>query len=76
MTDARESALSGAPTPSRICEQIGHDKVMDASVTLTTNPPQTRWICRRCLVEGTDMGTTIHPATEYDTLRAIKNARP
>ena len=47
---------------SNDCE---HDKVY-ANITLTSNPPQHPWICRKCGERGTDQGTIL--SNEYDEL--------
>lgn len=57
---------SGAPAPSRICEQVGHDKVHDHNFTYATNPPKVAWICRRCGYEGFDSGTSRPKVSAYD----------
>ena len=43
-----------------------HDKVY-ANYTLTSEPPQYPWICRKCKERGTDRGDPITPS-DYDRL--------
>lgn len=49
------------------CKNMGHDKC-HSTITLTSMPPQTEWICRRCGERGVDVGHVDHDPFEYDRL--------
>lgn len=58
-----------APAPSRICEQVGHDKIYDTRRAFTTDPPMAAWICRRCGTEGKDISYPTPQVSAYDLER-------
>lgn len=66
----REDALALAVRLNAVlaspCE---HEKVY-ASYILASNPPLFPWICRKCLMEGTDRGKVHHD--EYSVLKERK----
>ena len=48
-----------------------HEKVY-ANYILTSNPPQSPWICKKCGAEGVDVETNSKSFSEYDALKTLK----
>lgn len=56
-----------------ICD---HQKVY-ANFTLTSNPPQFTWICRKCGVKGTDGGWKGYsPSITYEEVELAFRRKP
>jgi hypothetical protein len=66
--DMLDAALASAPAQGEACD---HDKCYSPYV-LTSNPPQYPWICRKCKVEGRDVGVPFHNGEEYARLKKQK----
>ncbi len=35
-------------------EECIHEKIYKTDLILCSNPPQMKWVCKKCLAEGTD----------------------
>jgi hypothetical protein len=49
--------------------QCRHERVFSPTI-LTSNPPQQRWICKHCGLEGTEvLGAVVNISNAYDDLK-------